>query len=195
MKAYLIGIIVSITAALCALADEPAELVKLRQQFHDRLNKEMQPWLARYVGELEKLEKMLASSGRLEEALVVKQERLKSATVDAAPEKKETANPRQAAELQKKMEGTYWIVFDPQDEKRENMRDVYEFRANGIFVNLLHAKKQHKWVASAASRIKVDHELGTFDIKVDWNSAKGEVGYSYQEQVNLLVLVNRPASK
>lgn len=195
MKAYLIGIIVSMTTALCALADEPAELIKLRQQFHDRLKQEMQPWLTRYVEELEKLEKTLATSGRLEEALVVKQERLKSNTVDAAVEKKETANPRQAAELQKVMEGTYWIVFDPQDEKRETMRDVYEFRANGIFVNFFHTKKQYKWVASAASRIKVEHELGTFDIKVDWNSGKGEVGYSFQEQRNALVLVNRPASK
>ena len=127
------------TTALCALSDEPAELVKLRQQFHDRLKQEMQPWRARYVGELEKLEKTLATAGRLEEALVVKQERLKSTTVEAAAEKKEAANPRQAAELQKVMEGTYWIVFDPQDEKRENMRDVYEFRANGIFVNFIYS--------------------------------------------------------
>lgn len=171
------------------LMAEPPELTKLREQFQSRVAKELEPWNERYAKELEKLEKTLAIAGRLEEALEVRKEKEKVREALAEPIGEGTGqNPRNAEELTKAIEGSYWIVYAMDDESHEVMMDVYQFREGGIFVNLLHAKTPHAWKATSASKIKVQHSLGEFEISVDLNSSEGEVGYSFQTQKNVLIL-------
>ncbi|MCU0749579.1 MAG: hypothetical protein MUF13_08545 [Akkermansiaceae bacterium] len=168
---------------------EPAELTKLREQFRNRVAKELEPWNGRYAKELEKLEKSLASAGRLEEALEVRKEKEKVLEDIGQPiGGGDRGNPRNAEELSAAIEGTYWVVYAMDDKKHDVMMDVYQFRKGGIFVNLLHAKTPHAWKATSASKIKVQHSLGDFEITVDLNSAEGEVGYSFQAQRNVLIL-------
>ena len=172
-----------------ALAAEPPELSKLREQFQNRVAKELEPWNVKYANELEKLEKSLAAEGRLEEAIEVRKEKdlVREGLGDELGGKGKQ-NPRTAEELAAAVEGTYWVVYSQEDKNRVVMMDVYQFRKGGIFVNLLHAKTPHVWKATSASKIKVQHSLGEFEVSVDLNSAEGEVGYSFQEQKNVLIL-------
>lgn len=172
---------------------EPEELARLRSQFEARVSKELEPWRLRYAAELEKLEKSLATQGKLEAALAVRTERENAAsrlTSDTVPGSGK-GNPKGSQELARAIEGTVWLVYAPNDAKRETMLDVYVFGRSGVFMNLLHAKQKNSWKAVATGKVEVEHSLGKFDIRVDMEGSKGEVEYSFQPQGNALVLVGR----
>ena len=97
-----------IVPAVTTAAEDPGELIRLREQFQARVKQQVQPLQKVYLEELVKLEKRLIKDNRLESALAVQKEREAFETAGSDPERQVPAKAKSPEELTTLLENTTW---------------------------------------------------------------------------------------
>lgn len=167
---------------------EPAELTKLRDQFRLKVDQEIKPWRERYGLELQKLEDIYIRDRKLNEALIVKNEKESYLNDDSSKKSSLTSSPDTAAKTSKMMTGSVWLVYAAEDKKRENLLDTYHFfDSENVFV--LSSKKKFFWNTTSAKKAKITFMNGDITLAMDF---KNHTGTSlYQEKKYTIYLAGK----
>ena len=152
-------------------ADEPADLVRLRDQYQKRLESQTEPLRKLYLDELGKLERRLAQQGKLEEALVVKQERENLEALRRQPG--ELAKAATKEDLAKALANTTWSYVGDVPDKPDETYYVILFddgrayfswdHSTGTWKAIATNRIELKGAANARSEMKVSPDLSSWE--------------------------------
>ncbi len=193
--------IASFLLSLCLLGSawaqdsgpEPAELIKLRQQFQGRVDQELIPWRDKYMKELQKLEDRFVQERKLAEALAVRSERavVEPLSSNHKPEAAKPASLKSGPELKRFLKGTVWLVYASDDRKRENLLDVYQF-VDSDQCYVLSAKVKSPWVAKSGTEVFINFGSGEIELLCDIPNSTAVI--KHKGQTSICVLAGRPES-
>ena len=174
--------------------DVPIELIRLRQQFQSKVDQEMAPWQEKYSKELQKLEDRLINERRLSDALAVKKEREANTGLSSEPAEQNSPamgdSPKTAAQLQKYLLDTVWLVYSIDDKKSENLIAVYHFQDSDN-VALMSAKAEKlKWSCKSNKDILIDYPSG--DIAFSFEPIKSTASVDHMGRKFTAILAGRP---
>ena len=174
--------------------DVPIELIRLRQQFQSKVDQEMAPWQEKYSKELQKLEDRLINERRLSDALAVKKEREANTGLSSEPAEQNSPamgdSPKTAAQLQKYLLDTVWLVYSIDDKKSENLIAVYHFQDSDN-VALMSAKAEKlKCSCKSNKDILIDYPSG--DIAFSFEPIKSTASVDHMGRKFTAILAGRP---
>ena len=173
--------------------DVPIELIRLRQQFQSKVDQEMAPWQEKYSKELQKLEDRLINERRLSDALAVKKEREANTGLSSEPAEQNSPamgdSPKTAAQLQKYLLDTVWLVYSIDDKKSENLIAVYHFQDSDN-VALMSAKAEKlKWSCKSNKDVSIPYPSG--DITFNFDAMKSTASSEHVGKKYTAILVGR----
>lgn len=152
-------------SAIAVETPEPVELLRLREQFQSRVEREIEPLRAVYRGELEKLEKRLIKENRLVDALTVKNEREslnKEFAENGVPA--DAKRPKTSGELEKALADTTWSYIADMPNTGLDVRYVILLAGGKVIFGWNNAVGQ--WKATAANRVELAYPLGNGTMKM-----------------------------
>jgi hypothetical protein len=175
------------------LGPDPADLIKLRQQFQGRVDQELIPWRDKYMKKLQKLEDRFVQERKLAEALAVRNERavVEPLSSNHKPEADKPASLKSGAELRRFLKGTVWLVYASDDKKRENLLDVYQF-VDSDQCYVLSAKVKSPWVAKSGTEVFINFGSGEIELLCDIPNSTAVI--KHKGQTSICVLAGRPES-
>jgi hypothetical protein len=175
-------------------SDVPIELIRLRQQFQSKVDQEMAPWQEKYSKELQKLEDRLINERRLSDALAVKKERESNTGLSSEPAEVASTTisgpPKTAAELEKYLLDTVWMVYAAEDKKSENLIAVYHFYDSVSVVNFSAKPEKLKWSCKSNKDVLISYPTG--DITFSVEAMKSIANVDHLGRKYIAILAGRP---
>ena len=175
----------------------PIELIRLRQQFQTKVDQEVAPWREKYGKELQKLEDRLIQERRLNDAVAVKKEKESNTGLSSDPVDKKSSpmgdSPKTAAQLQKYLLDTVWLVYSIDDKKSENLIAVYHFHDSDNVAVMSVKSEKLKWSCKSNKDVLIPFPSG--DISFSFDLVKSVASVEHMGKKFTAILVGRPNKK